>query len=231
MSLIILEKIRSFFEKKETVTQLNADGMTYLINPQGHHVPLNLIKPVDLARHNFVLDRVKEAKVVSDVIKSYKVDTNALIEAFLDYSANQHGVTRRKGKNKGNVTFMSFCGKYRMRLAMAESVSFDEGLQAAKQLIDELIAENSDGVNEVIMAMVNQSFKVDKKGFIDTKRVLALRENEINHPKWQKAMDIIAESIKREFSKSYIQLYERLSTDDKQPDGKWRLISLDMANV
>lgn len=231
MSLTILEKIKGFFEKKETVAQLNGDGMTYLINPQGHHVPLNLIKPIDLARHNFVLERVKEAKIVSSVIKNYKGDTNALIEAFLDYSAKQHGVTPRKGKNKGNITFMSFCGKYRMRLSMSESISFTEGLQDAKQLIDELIAENSDGVNEVIMAMVNQSFKVDKKGFIDTKRVLALRENNINHPKWQQAMDIIAESIKREFSKSYIQLYERDSTDDTQPDGKWRLISLDMASV
>ena len=73
--------------------------------------------------------------------------------------------------------------------------------------------------------MVEQAFKVDKKGRINTGAVLGLRRIEIDDPDWQEAMRAITESLQVLDSRVYVRAYERNASGAYQP------ISLDFANV
>ena len=129
------------------------------------------------------------------------------------------------GGNKGNITLYSFDGQYKIIRQIQDSIRFDERLQAAKILIDECIQSWSANSNDHLKVLILDAFQVDKEGKISTGRVLGLRRHNIDDPKWQDAMEAIAESINIVDSKSYVRFYER------DEDSKYQAISLDFANV
>ena len=69
-------------------------------------------------------------------------------------------------------------------------------------------------------------FQTDKEGKINTGRVLGLRRLEIRDPKWQSAMDAIADSMQTVGSKPYVRFYKR-----SEATGEYLPIILDVAGV
>lgn len=194
-----------------------------LVDAKGRWVPKSLIKPLDLMRHELVVERAKKAAAVHDILTSFKRESLETVRAFLDLSAQEFG-TRIEGE-KGNVTLTSYDGQYRVQLAVSDRVGFNERLQVAKKLVDECIAEWAEGSRVEIRVLVNDAFQVDKKGAINTERVLRLRQLEIDHPVWKRAMQAIGESIVTESTCTYIRFYERVQDD------KYRAIELDLSRV
>lgn len=193
----------------------------YMKDSMGRLVPLELVKPIDRARDELVRSIVSEAREVADCIKHFKTATMGDIEAFVEMSAEEFGVAI--GGVKGNVTLTSYDGRYRIMRAIDEYIVFDERIQVAKALIDECIHEWAVGSCSEIRALINDAFQVDKKGRVNTKRILSLRGITIDHEKWRKAMDAIAESIQVAGSKTYLRIYE------KADNGEYVQISLDVA--
>ena len=115
-------------------------------------------------------------------------------------------------------------GRYKVLRAIAENLSFDERLQAAKALIEECLTEWTQGARPELRAIVNRAFETDKAGNLNTNAVLGLRRLDINDDRWHRAMQAIGESLQVVGSKSYIRLYERVGDSDK-----YALISLDVA--
>lgn len=109
---------------------------------------------------------------------------------------------------------------------MAETIVFDERLQAAKALIDECINGWSKGSNANIKVLVNDAFKVDQEGKISAGRVLGLRRHDITEEKWMLAMKAISDSMRVASSKPYIRFYKRDDTT-----GDYMPISLDVAAI
>ncbi|MCE1186189.1 MAG: DUF3164 family protein [Rhodocyclales bacterium] len=194
----------------------------YRADAKGCLVPEAMIKPIDRARDELVQELARQAKAVSDGLRSFKAKVFGDINAFVDLSAEQYDV--RLGGKKGNLTLFSFDGAFKIQVAIAEYMVFDERLQAAKHLIDECIIDWSQGSRDEIKVLVQSAFQTDKEGKINTGRVLALRRLDIRDEKWQKAMQAISESLQVVGSKEYVRFYERIgSSDQYQP------ISLDMA--
>lgn len=196
----------------------------YMPDSAGRLVPVSTIKPIDLARDQLVGEIVGRAKQLSDLIAQFKAAAFGDIAAFISLSAEQYGV--KIGGQKGNVTLMSFDGRYKLQRAIAEHISFDERLQAAKALIDECITDWSQGSRDEIKVLVNDAFQVDKEGNINTGRVLGLRRMKIDDERWGRAMAAIAEAVQVVGSKSYIRVYERGGDS-----GEYKAISLDVAGV
>lgn len=190
----------------------------------GNLVPLTKIKPIDLARDELVYEIVQQAKKVGTQLAAFKASTFADIAAFVELSAEQYGA--KLGGKKGNVTLVSFDGKYKIQRAYADNIVFDERLQAAKALIDGCITRWSEGINDNIHVLVNQAFEVDKEGKISTGRVLSLRRLNIVDADWQRAMEAIGESLQVIGTKAYIRIYERVGDTDE-----YRPIALDMAGA
>ncbi len=178
-------------------------------NALGHFVPVSQIKDIDLLRDEIVMELVEEAKVLQTQIATFKAKAMNKIADFVDLSAQEYDV--KYGGAKGNVTLVSFNGKYKLMRAVGEHRHFDERIQAAKAKIDECIKRWNKGSSDEIKALIDHAFKVNKQGHIDVNQVLSLRQLNIDDADWIEAMDAIADSIQITGTSSYLRLYERNS--------------------
>ena len=202
----------------------NAIPAGYWRDGEGRLIPENMVKPIDRARDDLVRELVGKAKAASAVLADFKAKAFGDIGAFVEMSGEQYGV--KLGGVKGNVTLLSFDGRFKIVRQIQEHLVFDERLQAAKQLIDEFIQTWTEGSRDEIKALINDAFQVNKEGKINTARVLGLKRLNISDEKWLRAMQAIADSVQVAGSKPYIRIYERVGdTDQYQP------ISLDVAAV
>ncbi|EOV5090742.1 DUF3164 family protein [Serratia marcescens] len=195
----------------------------YRTNAQGYLVPDNLVRPIDKLRDDVVLGIVDAARVLRQAMADFKAASMQQIGDFIDLSSQEYGV--EYGGTKGNVTLPSFDGQFKILRAVGDHRVFDERIQAAKKLIDECVIKWSDGASDNLKALVDHAFRVNKQGRIDVNEVLSLRQVNIDDSRWQEAMDAIADSIQVTGTSQYLRIYER------QPNGKYVQISLDIAGV
>lgn len=208
---------------KEHMTQTTIPN-GYKMDARGHLVPIALIRPIDLARDSLVLEITAKAKALSEQIATLKAGFFNDVAAFVALSAEQYEV--KLGGDKGNVSLLSFDGRYKVLRAISETLVFDERLQAAKALIDACLQRWSEGAQPEIKVLINDAFQVDKSGNINTGRVLGLRRLAIEDDEWQRAMTAIGEALQVSGSRSYIRVYERVGTSDK-----YQPITLDLAGA
>lgn len=195
----------------------------YKQNAKGHLVPVEQIQEVDLLRDEFVLKAVSAAKEMSENLDTFKVELAGDMAAFLDLSAEQYGV--KLGGAKGNIQLKSFDGKYMVERSIDERIEFDERLQTAKVLVDKCLREWTKFSPSEVQALIADAFQVDKKGKINTRRVLGLRKLKIEHPEWQQAMQAIGDAITVTDSCEYHRFYER------DGNGKYQQINLNFASI
>ena len=164
------------------------------------------------------------AEQLHQEMQKFKAQAFTDVAAFVQISADQYGA--KIGGTKGNVQLLTFDGRLKIQRNIAERITFDERLQAAKHLIDECLKEwTADGRDE-IKAIISSAFNVDKKGEISTTKILGLKRIEINHPKWLEAMQAITDSIGIAGSKSYLRFYKR-----NDETGEYAPMSLDLATI
>ncbi|WP_201290172.1 DUF3164 family protein [Stenotrophomonas sp. 364] len=195
----------------------------YRQDPQGRLVDESRIKPIDLLRDQLVTELVAEAKQTQAALRSFKDRAFNNVDAFVQLSIEQYRAPL--GGKKGNVTLMSFDGRYKVVRQIQESIRFDERLQAAKALIDMCLVEWTEGARHELRAIINDAFRVDQQGNIRTTQVLGLRRLPIEDPRWLRAMAAIGDAVQIVGSKAYVRAYER----DEQ--GRYQAIALDMASA
>lgn len=195
-----------------------------LADSKGRWVPKAMIKPLDLQADALVKELAKTAKTTQQILSNFKRQALADVRAHLALAAEEYGTTL--GGEKGNVTLRTYDGSLTVQLAVADRIGFNERLQVAKKLVDDCIDEwLKDGSRDEIRVLVKDAFNVDKKGTINTERVLGLRRLNIEHPVWKLAMKAIDDSIVTESTCTYIRFHER------DADGKYRAIELDLSKV
>lgn len=194
----------------------------YMQDGKGRLIPVSQVKPIDMLREQLVHGLVTAAKDLNLELVQFKTTAFADIAAFVSASAEQYGV--QLGGKKGNVTLYSFDGRYKIIRQAQDAIRFDERLQAAQALIQECITEWSQGSRDEIKALINDAFRVDQEGHVNTGRVLALQRLDIKDGKWMRAMDAIRDSVQVVGSSSYVRVYERIGDTDQ-----YRPIALDLA--
>ena len=196
----------------------------YMKDSKGRLVPLDLVPEIDKTRDDLVSTIVAHALNTRDVLAKFKGYVMGEVNAFVDLSLEKYGV--EWGGNKGNISLLSYDGKYRVQVAVSEYLTFDERLQAAKKLVDECLTKWTEGSRSELKVLVNDAFQVDKQGKINAGRILGLRRLEIEDETWKKAMQAISDSLQVVSSKTYVRVYQR-----QEPDGRWEPVSLDVAAV
>jgi|GEM_PF-3567854 len=137
----------------------------FVKDARGRLVPQSMVKPVDQLRDQTVQALVDHAKRLQAQLTEFKTRAFADIAAFVDASHEQYGV--KAGGSKGNITLITFDGRFKVVRQIAEHIQFDERLQAAKELIDECIREWTQGSSDEIKALINEAFQVDKEGNVN----------------------------------------------------------------
>ena len=196
----------------------------YWQDASGSLIPESKIKDIDKLRHQVVTDLCVMAEKSRDGLADFKARAMQEVAALVSTSMEQYGV--KAGGEKGNVTLISFDGRYKLVRSMQDKLTFGEQLMAAKALIDECVHEWALNADDNIKVLVNHAFQTDKEGKINTGRVPGLRRLEIRDAKWQSAMQAIADSIQIASTKPYVRFYKRNDTT-----GEYESISLDVAAV
>jgi Protein of unknown function (DUF3164) len=193
----------------------------YMQDSVGRLVPVESIKEVDLVRNTLVLELMKRAGAMAEMLAVFKQNAMDDVQAFVELSGEKYGA--KLGGNKGNVTLFSYDGRFKLIRSMDDFLRFDERLMAAKELIDNCLKRWSDSSGVEIRTIISDAFQVDKAGRINTNRILSLRRIEIDDEMWQEAMQAISDSVQVVNSKAYIRFYER------NPDGSYRQLNLNIA--
>jgi len=196
----------------------------YMQDAKGALWPVATMRQIDITRDELVHEIVARAKAESEALAKFKAAVFGDIEAFVQLSGEKYGVAM--GGKKGNVSLLSFDGRYKVQRAVSESLAFDERLQIAKELVNQCIHLWSEGSRSEIRALINDAFQVDKEGRVNVARILSLRRLEITDDKWLTAMKAIGESIQVAGSKTYFRVYERVGDSEQ-----YQPISLDIAAV
>ncbi len=194
---------------------------SYMEDSQGRQVPVEMVSEIDKLRDQTVFKIASRAMEMKSILQGFKQDIRDDIYTFINLSAEKYG--KQFGGKKGNVTLMTYDGRYKIIIAMDETISFDERLQIAREIIGDCLDKWSQGSRPEIRLLVNDAFQVDKTGKINTARVLGLRRLDIQDADWKRAMDAITESIQVSGSKQYLRIYSR------DADGKYQQIPLDVA--
>ena len=142
------------------------DDKDYMSDDKGRLTPVDAIKPIDKLRDETVCLAAQKVIALHETMQTEKAALFALVYDFLELSANEYET--KYGGKKGNVSLLSFDGRYKVQISMSDNVVFDERLQIAKNLIDECIGEWSAGSATEIMTLVNDAFQVDKEGKVST---------------------------------------------------------------
>ncbi|MDF3129262.1 DUF3164 family protein [Kiritimatiellaeota bacterium B1221] len=184
----------------------------YMEDAQGNLVHISNVKDVDVLRNDTVMELVLEGQKVAKAAAEFKAKAFAEILSFADLSLEKYG--KKWGGKKGNITLTTYNGKYRIMIARQDTIQFTEQLTAAQDLIMECFDEWTVGSRDEVRMLIHEAFKTNKAGQVSTGKVLGLLRLEIKHPKWEKAMDAIRDSIQVAGSAAYIRLYERRDNGD-----------------
>jgi hypothetical protein len=205
-----------------TQTKINVpEG--FMLNARGGLDPVAIVKDVDKLRDDMVREIVNESIQKHKELQEMKKRFFSTIDAFVRLSAEKYNLNY--GGKKGNMTFLSYDGMYKVVVSVNENIFFDERLQIAKELIDQCIQDWATDSRNEIKALIQDAFYVGKSGKLDKNRILGLRRLDIQDERWQKAMTAISDSIQIAGSREYIRIYER----DPNNSDKYNLINLDIA--
>ena len=183
------------------------------INPEGRKIPASMVTAADRMKHELANRLADEADALQETMRAFKrraLDEMAAAKALL---FEQYGV--KVGGPRGGFSIISFDGKTKTEITVADRIIFGPELQAAKALIDECIESWSDGANDNLRVLVEDAFQVNKAGRIDTKRVLGLRKLKMKDangdpdPRWMRAMEAITDAMIVDQTAIYIRFYRR----------------------
>lgn len=194
------------------------------LDAAGNHVPPKYIDQVDKKRDAMVEKLFRQALQAQERLQKFKALVEKDVAKYLTWLAETKG--EEVLSPGGNYELRTFSGDKQLCVDVNKVIAFDERLQLAKQKINRCLELWSDGADDKLKAVVFDAFKVDRKGQLDSKRILGLRALKINDEDWQAAMDLITEAITITGTRRYL----RFQVKDGQ-DAEWRTLRLDLAGV
>lgn len=204
--------------------RVDVGGKTYMPDAKGNLVPVELVAPASQLEDETVRKIIGYAMALSEQVARFKGHTFEDLGAFEALLAQEYNVT--KGGAKGNKTFMSHDGLYKVQVQVADHIDFGPQLQIAKELIDECLNEWAADSRPEIRAIVTRAFNTDKAGQINKSEIFMLLRLEIEDKRWQEAMRAIRDAMRVVGSKTYIRCYQRDARD-----AAWQAVTIDLAKA
>lgn len=201
-------------------------GQQFMADPRGSLVPLSLVKPADKLQDEKVRDIMGWAIGLSDQVRRFKDHTMADLASLDGLLEQQYGLVKRGNKGKGNRTYMTVDGLFRVNVQVADHVDFGPELQVAKALLDECLNEWKVEARPEIQAIVTRAFNTDKAGQINRSEIFMLLRLDIEDDRWQRAMAAIRDAMRIVGRKEYVRFGMRNS-----PEAEWQSITIDLAQA
>lgn len=197
----------------------------YMKDGRGRMVPVALVPAKDQLQDEMVRTIVGHAKDLSEQIGRFRGHTMDDIGGFDALLEAEYGGHSRQSV-KGNRTYMSHDGCYKVQVQISETVAFGPELQVARDLVDECLAEWAADSRAEIRALVEHAFQTDKEGEISRGSIYSLLRLDIEDPRWRKGMEALRDAMRVVGSKSYVRIYER-----ETPEDGWQPVTIDLAKA
>ncbi len=199
-------------------------GKSYMPDAKGKLVPVELIDPSAVLEDETVRKIAGYGLALSEQVARFKAHTFEDLGDFEALLAQEYGAA--KGGAKGNKTFMTYDGLWKVQVQVADHIDFGPQLQVAKELTDECLTEWSADSRPEIRAIVTRAFNTDKAGQISRSEIFMLLRLEIEDPRWQEAMRAIRDAMRVVGSKTYVRLYHRPTLE-----AGWQAVTIDLAKA
>jgi hypothetical protein len=203
---------------------IEVQGKPYMPDARGNLTPVETIPPAARLEDETVRKVVGYGLALSDQIARFKAHTFEDLGDFEALLAQEYGAT--KGGAKGNKTFMTWDGLFKVQVQVADRVDFGPQLQIAKGLVDECLNEWAAESRAEIRALVTRAFNTDKAGQINRSEIFMLLRLEIEDARWQQAMRAIRDAMRVVGSQTYVRLYRRAAHD-----AAWQPVTIDLARA
>ncbi len=198
------------------------------IDPKGIQIPPNRIRPIEKLKEKHAEALLKMAQDVNNRLQKLRQEFEESCEEIFVQAMEDQGVDVKT--RKGNFTFYNFDESIKIEKSINERIDFDQLLiEAAKAKFDEFLKGSTNGVDEMIQAMILDAFAT-RKGKLDVKRIMGLvaykhRVSKEQYPLFHEAVELIEQSIRRPESKAYYRIGIKLS------EGNYQNIELNFSNV
>ena len=224
----------------ETKTVIDVDIPEFLINRQGYQTPVSEIEESVVIKDQIVKEKFAQMLNLREILKAFKAETFADLQAFMQLSAEKYEV--EYGGVKGNVNLTTYDGKTKIQVSKQDNISYDENIHSAKTLVDEWFTEGYAEIESELIEkgdadqsalktlrqqklLIDSFFQVGKQGKISHSNMIKLRGLAIDHPKWKRAMQAITDSQQIDATTTHLRFYQR---DEK---GAEIHFSLDFASL
>ncbi len=202
------------------------DDRGFWKNKRGEFVHPDMVRADEKLKDELIDRLIKKVLEIREILKEFKKEAFGSVEDYFALLLQEYGIDAKAGSKRGNITLEDFAGLNKISIAISDSISFDEKLNIAKIKIDECLEEWTKDSGKELKTIVKEAFRVDKKGNLNTQRILELRRYDIEHPKWREAMEVINDSIEVVSSKRYIRFYNRKDVGDA-----YKQLSLDFSKI
>jgi hypothetical protein len=190
----------------------------------GTPVPFNRLSKSEKLKEILSGSALKSALKINSSLIIFKMEIDKALRTVKDSLVEEKKLHKA---SKGNFTWYNFDRSIKIEVAINETIQFDEALiAAARECLDFFISKNVQGTDEVIRVLINSAFH-NTKGGLDSKKVLSLMKyrTKIKDAKFQKALDLIEQSISRPSSKKYFRVWA------KDVQGQYQNIDLNFSSI
>ncbi|MCF2829805.1 MULTISPECIES: DUF3164 family protein [Pseudoalteromonas] len=185
----------------------------FYINRSGYKVPADKVSDNDKAQNALVLELVQRAKQLNAEHEHFKRGVYSQVNDFIAEMAHNYNV--EIGGAKGNITLTSYDGKSRVKVGVADDISFGPEILIAKELFLGVVnglLEKLDDEAQLIKDIVMNAFETDKEGQYSKAKIMELRSKyRYSHKSddWAAGMEAIDDAFIFGSTKTYVRFYER----------------------
>ena len=192
--------------------------------PEGHFrdargkiVHMSLITDADATRDATVVSTVLRAIDMAATVNAFFADILGELEAFCELSAERFGTSFGKTES---YAMTSYDGRFKVAVACDATLTVNETINTAKKLLDECIADWTNGGKPQAVALVQDTFRQGKFGRISIARLLTLLRHKNaeafkGDERFQQVCKAIESSLQETGKKRYIRFHHRATPADK----------------
>lgn len=175
------------------------------IDANGNHVPAKYVtahekKRDAAAKKIYALWQAEQQRLIA-----LRQKTDAIIDDILADAQADAGV--EVDRKIGNVQFRSFDGSLIICRDVQRVKELGEQLAIIQQLIMEAINEMAEGARSAdIASIAKAAFTPRRSGRLDMQRIRDLVKIKVSHPKWKKAVSLLALAERDIGSRTYVRV-------------------------
>lgn len=187
------------------------------IDEKNISIPYNRVTKNERLKEKLSVSVAKSAIALCNTLKEFKQKCMDACE-----KAYQAEFKEGKASAKGGFTLYNFDKSIKIERSINENITFDENLiAAAKDKFDEFLKSSTGGIDEMVQELIMSAFSSNKKGKLDSKKVLSLlsyksRIKETKYPAFHEALNLIEQSIRRPDSKTYFRIWIKDENNEYQ---------------